>query len=180
MLRIQFTQRTPGNAQKTGKLPATFPTCSFRHIAGNRYGSPSHLRHQTILFMSGEDRSDSIDFLNQLHRAFPRLKPLMRFTAHRSPLSTRPFPLAPFHSPLATRHSPLATRHSPLTTYCSPLTTHRSPYCTSTHFRYSPLATCSTHAMLSRYQRTVLRMPLSKVSAGFQPSSRWILPASIA
>ena len=36
------------------------------------------------------------------------------------------------------------------------------------------------HASLARYQSTVLAMPLSKVSAGSQPSSRLILEASIA
>src|SRR6267378_5721888 len=42
------------------------------------------------------------------------------------------------------------------------------------------LATASLHALLSRYQRTVLRMPEAKVSRGAQPSSRLILVASIA
>ena len=38
----------------------------------------------------------------------------------------------------------------------------------------------ATQAWLSRYHCTVLRMPVSKVSAGFQPSSRSILEASMA
>src|SRR5207302_10339746 len=42
------------------------------------------------------------------------------------------------------------------------------------------LATASLHALLSRYQRTVLRMPEANVSRGSQPSSHLILVASIA
>src|SRR3989475_12967499 len=42
------------------------------------------------------------------------------------------------------------------------------------------LATASLQAWLSRYQRTVLRMPEAKLSRGAQPSSRVILLASIA
>jgi len=35
-------------------------------------------------------------------------------------------------------------------------------------------------AIRSRYQRTVFFSPEAKLSAGFQPSSRWILPESMA
>src|SRR6266480_6131335 len=42
------------------------------------------------------------------------------------------------------------------------------------------LAAASLQAWLSRYQRTVLRMPEANVSRGAHPSSRLILPASIA
>src|SRR5439155_545192 len=47
-------------------------------------------------------------------------------------------------------------------------------------FHAARLAAASLHALLSRYQRTVLRMPEAKVSRGAQPSSRLILLASIA
>mgnify|MGYP006163141761 CR=1 FL=1 len=53
-------------------------------------------------------------------------------------------------------------------------------YCACTHWRYEPLCTFVTHSGWSRYHCTVLRIPLSKVSAGFQPSSRSILRASMA
>ena len=46
--------------------------------------------------------------------------------------------------------------------------------------RYTPERILPHQAGLSRYQRTVLRSPLSKVSRGSQPSSRLILPASMA
>ncbi|MDT4860253.1 hypothetical protein FQZ97_948030 [compost metagenome] len=53
-------------------------------------------------------------------------------------------------------------------------------YCFPTHSRYAPLVTLATQSWFSRYQRTVLRMPVSKVSAGFQPSSRSSRDASMA
>ncbi|MCY1381350.1 hypothetical protein D9M69_692460 [compost metagenome] len=53
-------------------------------------------------------------------------------------------------------------------------------YCFSTHSRYAPLCTLRTHSPLARYHWTVLRMPVSKVSAGFQPSSASSLRASMA
>ena len=56
----------------------------------------------------------------------------------------------------------------------------RPPELASIQRRYSPLATSSTHRRLSRYHLTVLRMPVSKVSAGFQPISFRIFPASMA
>ena len=40
--------------------------------------------------------------------------------------------------------------------------------------------TVLTQAWLSRYQRTVSRMPSSNLCAGVQPSSRWIFDASMA
>src|SRR5690606_18576328 len=46
--------------------------------------------------------------------------------------------------------------------------------------RYAPLSTSDTQSGWSRYQRTVLRRPLAKVSTGRQPSSRPIRRASIA
>ena len=46
--------------------------------------------------------------------------------------------------------------------------------------RYTPARMRLHQAGLSRYQRTVLRRPVSKVSCGIQPSSRLILPASMA
>ncbi|MNT02050.1 hypothetical protein D3C72_1365370 [compost metagenome] len=55
-----------------------------------------------------------------------------------------------------------------------------TPYCTFVQLRYAPLVTSATHCGLSRYHRTVLRMPDSKVSAGFHPSSRSSLRASMA
>ena len=46
---------------------------------------------------------------------------------------------------------------------------------------YEPLSTWAHQSSLcSRYQRTVLRMPLSNVSWGFQPSSRAIFDGSMA
>src|SRR5216117_257892 len=47
-------------------------------------------------------------------------------------------------------------------------------------FHAARLATASLQAWLSRYQRTVLRMPEANVSRGAQPSSRLILLASMA
>src|SRR5271170_5338983 len=46
--------------------------------------------------------------------------------------------------------------------------------------RYSPERIAPHQSGLSRYQRTVLSKPVSKVSRGRQPSSRPILAASIA
>ena len=40
------------------------------------------------------------------------------------------------------------------------------PYWALTQSRYAPLCTRATHSGLSRYHRTVLRMPVAKVSAG--------------
>lgn len=54
------------------------------------------------------------------------------------------------------------------------------PYCRSIQSRYAPLVTPSIQAVLSKYHSTVLRTPLSNVSAGIQPNSRSILLASIA
>ena len=45
---------------------------------------------------------------------------------------------------------------------------------------YRPACTCSHQSRCSRYQRTVSRSPLSNVWRGAHPSSRRILPASIA
>ena len=53
-------------------------------------------------------------------------------------------------------------------------------YCFCTQSRYAPLCTWLTHSGLARYHSMVLRMPVSKVSDGFQPSSASSLRASMA
>src|SRR5262249_11251108 len=53
-------------------------------------------------------------------------------------------------------------------------------YCVSIQFRYAPLVTSPTQALLSRYHCTVLRIPVANVSNGRQSRSRSILRASIA
>ncbi len=45
------------------------------------------------------------------------------------------------------------------------------PYWAETHRRYSPLRTQWIQLLCSRYQRTVLRRPVSRDSSGPQPSS---------
>ena len=53
-------------------------------------------------------------------------------------------------------------------------------YCLATQSRYAPLCTWATQSGCARYHCTVLRMPVSKVSVGRQPSSCSILRASMA
>ena len=58
--------------------------------------------------------------------------------------------------------------------------TDQDTYCLATQSRYAPLVTSATHCGLSIYHCTVLRIPDSNVSAGFQPSSCASLVASMA
>ena len=53
-------------------------------------------------------------------------------------------------------------------------------YCFFTQSRYAPLVTSRIHSPLSRYQRSVLRRPLSHVSDARQPNSPCTFDASIA